>query len=264
VIKLSRETPRSRRLNEDTDEESRLLAACRPHLRAVVEAALETGLRSGELSSLQWMQVEGLTVNGATLTWAPRAELVLPWRKTKTRRDRWIPISSRLKSILEMRRFDPAGAPLPLDSFVFGDEVGTRVKSKKRAWQTAVLKAHGHTPGYTKTMNLTAESRATLATIDLRFHDLRREAGSRWLEGGVPLHTIRDWLGHMSIAQTSTYLAGTMKTQHDAMRQFEERRASLQQIATKVGTRGQKRPRTAARPERKPNKTAVGRNPAIA
>ena len=57
-------------------------------------------------------------------------------------------------------------------------------------------------------MNLTAASRATLATIDLHFHDLRREAGSRWLEGGVPLHTIRDWLGHTSIAQTSTYLSG--------------------------------------------------------
>ena len=32
----------------------------------------------------------------------------------------------------------------------------------------------------------------------------------------MPLHTIRDWLGHTNIAQTSTYLAGTAKTQHDA------------------------------------------------
>jgi integrase len=69
---------------------------------------------------------------------------------------------------------------------------------------TAVLKAHGHKPTFTKTANLSTESRAALESIDLHLHDLRREAGSRWLEGGVPLHTVRDWLGHTSIAQTST------------------------------------------------------------
>ena len=111
--------------------------------------------------------------------------------------------------------------------------------------------------------SLTPESRADLATIDLRFHDLRREAGSRWLEGGVPLHTIRDWLGHTSIAQTSTYLAGTMKTQHDAMRQYEERRASLQQIATDVGTGGRKRLQSDKRRDRKPNETGDGHEQAI-
>ncbi len=45
-----------------------------------------------------------------------------------------------------------------------------------------------------------------------------------------------------SISQTSTYLAGTMKTQHDAMRQFDARRAPLQPLATDVGTGGQRRP----------------------
>ena len=88
--------------------------------------------------------------------------------------------------------------------------------------------------------SLSAASRAALATSDLHFRDLRREAGSRWLEGGVPLHAIRDWLGYTSIAQTSTYLAGTMKTKHDAMRQFEERRAALQPFATDVRTGGQR------------------------
>ena len=263
IVRLSRETPRSRRLNADVDEEAKLLAACGPPLRARVEAALETGMRRGEILSLQWTQVEGLTVHGATPTWAARAELVLPWTKTKTRRDRRIPISSRLKSILEMRRFDPAGQPMPADRYVFGNEIGQRVQSIKRAWNTAALRAHGHVPTYTETMNLTAASRATLASIDLHFHDLRREAGSRWLEGGVPLHTIRDWLGHTSIAQTSTYLAGTMRTQHDAMRQFDERRAAVQQCATDSETGGRKRQRTAGRRDRTPNKTAVGREETV-
>lgn len=84
---------------------------------------------------------------------------------------------------------------------------------------------------------LTPESQAALRSVDLHFHDLRREAGSRWLDLGVPLHTIRDWLGHTNIEQTSTSLAGTQKTQHNAMRQFEQRKAALQQLAT-VGETG--------------------------
>jgi integrase len=197
VVKLSDEHARSRRLNADTDEETRLLAACGSHLRAVVEAALETGMRRGELLSLQWSQIEGLKVEQSKVVWAPRAEIVLPWTKTKSRRDRRIPISSRLKGILEMRRFDPAGEPMALDRYVFGNEIGQRVQNIKRAWHTAVLKAQGYKPSYTKkrideetvvkTANLSPESRAALDAIDLHFHDLRREAGSRWLEGGVPL-----------------------------------------------------------------------------
>lgn len=227
VVKLSPETSRSRRLHDE--EEQPLLTASQPHLRSVITAALETGMRDGEIVSLQWTQVEGMTVTGSTIRWTSTASLLLPFGKTKTRRNRRIPISSRLKTILEMRRLDPAGHPLPADGYVFGNEIGEQVKSHKRAWSTAVLKAHGHRPRYTKTGHLVDASRAALRTIDLHFHHLRREAGSRWLEGGVPLHTIRDWLGHTNIAQTSTYLAGTMKTQHDAMRRFEERRLVTRQ-----------------------------------
>ena len=162
-----------------------------------------------------------------------------------------------------MRRFDPAGTLLPADAFVFGTELGTGLTNVKRAWNTAVLKSHGHEPTYTDTANLTAESRAALAAIDLHFHDLRREAGSRWLEGGVPLHTVRDWLGHESIAQTSTYLAGTVKTQHDAMKRFEEHQAALQRLATGAKTGGRKRPRSAAMRQKRTNESAVDRNPAI-
>jgi integrase len=123
---------------------------------------------------------------------------------------------------------------------------------------TAVLKAHGHTPALTDTANLDAESRATLEGIDLHFHDLRREAGSRWLEGGVPLHTIRDWLGHTSIAQTSTYLAGIIRTQHDAMEQFEKRRAAVQRVPGKGGESGCGRRRSLTENPMKP-RSAVNR-----
>lgn len=132
VVKLSRELPRSRRL--DAGEEQQLLAACGPHLRGVVETAIETGCRRGEILSLQWKQVEGMRIDGTTtIEWAPKAEFFLPAGKTKTKRDRRIPISTRLKAVLEMRRFDPAGQSLPGDGFVFGTEIGTRVQGFKRA-----------------------------------------------------------------------------------------------------------------------------------
>jgi integrase len=111
----------------------------------------------------------------------------------------------RLKMILNMRRNDPSGEHMPPNAYVFGNEIGQRITSIKTAWGAARRRA---------------------AIRDLHFHDLRRGAGSGWLEGGVPLQMIRDWLGHSNIAQTSTYLGSTIQGQHDAMRRFEERRAA--------------------------------------
>jgi integrase len=111
-----------------------------------------------------------------------------------------------------------------------------------------------------RTENLDQSSRAELAAIDLHFHDLHREAGSRWLEGGVSLMTVRDWLGHTSIAQTSVYLAGTTQTAHDAMRRYEE---SLQPTAKGSRRGGQKGQRKAKPRLNKRNRTAVGRRATI-
>src|SRR4029079_15080372 len=131
----------------------------------------------------------------------------------------------RLRAILEMRRFDPAGQPLEGDKFVFGTALVSRIKDVGRACESALLRSHGVTPTLTKTCNLTPECRAVLDRIDLHFHDLRREAGSRWMDCGlVPIATIQRWLGHVNVSQTSTYLAGPSAGEHDHMRRFDERR----------------------------------------
>ena len=75
----------------------------------------------------------------------PRRVVLRPER-TKDREKRIVPISNRLRQELEMRRNDPDGRPLPPAAHVFGDEIGRRVGSIRRAWQTAVLRAHGHKP----------------------------------------------------------------------------------------------------------------------
>jgi hypothetical protein len=60
---------------------------------------------------------------------------------------------------------------------------------------------------------------------------------------------IQTWLGHTTIAQTSTYLASTIQGQHDGMTRYDEH---LQELATKPGKRSRKRPRRATTREDKP------------
>ena len=64
----------------------------------------------------------------------------------------------------------------------------------------------------------------------LHFHDLRREAGSRWMDAGIPLATIQRWLGHANISQTSTYLGASIGGDEQDMKTFEERIGRIQPL----------------------------------
>jgi integrase len=213
VVRLttSAEAARTRRLapsvtlpdgTAQEGEEARLLKHATSHLRALIVAALSTGCRLGELLSLQWSQVQRDEHGRAR--W-----LVLAAEKTKTAETRVIPIGPRLKAELEMRQHAPDGKNHPPEAYVFGDEAGGQVKSVRRAWETAVLKAHGHTPVWLAKGKLAPESRAELRTINLHFHDLRRQFASTLLESGADLHDVRDFLGHAAITTTSRYLQST-------------------------------------------------------
>jgi integrase len=102
---------------------------------------------------------------------------------------------------------------------VFG-VLGERVKSIKKAWQTCVLRAQGHEP-VSRTNGKLDEARAALRA-DLHFHDLRHEAGSRWLEAGMPLRNVKEMLGHANISQTDTYLNAGQFALHESMQRLDE------------------------------------------
>jgi integrase len=223
IVEMYGELRRERRLSPDVfdddgklktaGEERRLLAAANSHLQALIVAALKTGRRVGELLSLQWWQVR-FDLN----------EIHLPAKKTKALRRRDLPMSQRLKALLEMRRTDAKGKDYPAEAYAFGDATGAQVKSVKTAWENAVLKAHDITVERELTGRLTAKCREAFARIDLNFHDLRRESGSRFLEAGMAPHYVQAFLDHANLSTTSRYLNVTAQGMHAALKRVESQR----------------------------------------
>ena len=216
ALKRRRHAQRNRRLRGD--EEAQLVTRAHPRLQRMIVAALESGMRLGELLSLQWRDVD-----------LERREIRILASKAKSGRERVVPISDRLMAVFEMARLDPSGKPLGVDSYVFGDELGGRIRSVKRAWTTVCKK--------------------TVIT-DLRFHDLRHEAGSRWLEAGVPLHHVQELLGHADLTTTGTYLNATLEHLHDSIRDFDRQRAKKvpRSPSWAYGFRGTRRPDNVTQP----------------
>ena len=167
----------------------------------------------------------------------------------KTHTQRIIPVSARFAAVLEMALTTleanltaAEGDEVSRDehqravarALVFGDAIGAKVASIKRAWDTAVLKAHGYTPEWTTSNKLAASSRAALRDINLHFHDLRHEAGSRFVDGGMPIHHVKELLGHANIKTTDTYLNVTKTGLHESMRRFDESALRCNPVATKA------------------------------
>jgi integrase len=128
--------------------------------------------------------------------------------KAKTRTGRLIPISTRLASILEMRKLDPAGKEFAPEAYVFGDVVGARAKSVRTAWENAT---------------------AAAGLNGLQLRDLRHEAGSRFDEAGVPISYTSKILGHTNLNTTSRYLNIHRRGLQDAMQKLESARPSVAQ-----------------------------------
>src|SRR5712671_5010523 len=66
-------------------------------------------------------------------------------------------------------------------------------------------------------------SQPTEAISDHRMrHDLRHEAGSRFIEAGWPIHHVQEMLGHKDLSQTNTYLNATQIGLQESMRKFDD------------------------------------------
>jgi integrase len=110
---------RSRRLQ--VGEEAALLAACNPILWRLVVGALETCCRAGELLKLQWQHIDLVC-----------GEIRVVAANAKDGEDCYLPISTRLRAVLDMVRHDPAGRLHGPRAFVFGNELGEAVSFPRR------------------------------------------------------------------------------------------------------------------------------------
>jgi integrase len=155
------------------DEETRLFA----HLplvgpvRGIVEVALGTGMRRGEIINLHWAQVDF-------------ARGVLKVTNTKTGRDREVPMNSRVRAVLlqaQAKRTNDLAFPGPRKSVISCCALRVPFLAACRA-----AKIEG-----------------------LRFHDLRHTAATRMAEAGVSAFDIRDVLGHANISMTQRYAHAT-------------------------------------------------------
>jgi integrase len=130
-LKKTKEHGRDRRLHPG--EEEGLLKHAGQHLHDCIVAALETGMRKNEMLSLQWRHVRWL-----------QNELAIEWQNAKTKHSRQIPISPTMREVLVRRqKAHPKDQEWKPEHYVFGNEIGGRVKDIRTAWDNAVLKAHG-------------------------------------------------------------------------------------------------------------------------
>lgn len=168
-----REAPeRTRYLSEG--EEARLLSAATPESREAIVVAIDTGLRREEQFSLMWSQVDLARGVISTTT------------DTKSRRSRLVPISARVAQILAQRK---AAAALSKTTsvHVFSHEDGGRLVHMNKGLAGATRRA---------------------GLKDLRWHDLRRTAGCRWLQRDkLPMKEVSSLLGHRSVTTTERHYA---------------------------------------------------------
>ena len=158
------------------DEEDRLYKALPEFLKSIVTTALQTGMRKGEILNLKWSNIDfeyGFI------------ELL----KTKSGKARKIPISDKLKQVLNKQDKN--------NQYVFmNPETGLPYVDIKKSFNKAMEKA---------------------GIKNFRFHDLRHTVATRLVEKGIDLLVVMDILGHSKIETTMRYLHPIPKRKSDAI-----------------------------------------------
>ncbi len=178
VMNIRRPAPgpgRNRRLSPE--EEKRLLAAVDQHsnpmLRWIVRIALETGMRSSEIVTLRRMQVD-------------LKRRIVRLLETKNTSPRTVPLSTTATELFREALNHPI-RPIDTDLIFFG-EPGR--DGRRRPYQ--------FNPVW---LNIKREQ----GLADIRFHDLRHEAVSRFVEAGFSDQEVSAISGHKSMQMLKRY-----------------------------------------------------------
>jgi len=160
-----------------SDDEAKLLAACQPWLRRLVEAALLTGARQGELLALCWKHID---FEGQQIIIAD----------SKTGQPRLVPLHPHLESRFKGREGQP-------DERVFTLSNGKPI--------------HQHT------CSQAYRRKRKKLGLDVKFHDLRHIAITRMLAGRAGAMQVSTVVGHKSLLVTRRYSHLTVPDLRDAV-----------------------------------------------
>jgi len=167
------------------EEEIRLLTECVEHLKPIVITALNTGMRRNEILSLTWNCVD-LKLK------------IIHVVKTKSGKNREIPINNRLLAVLKEQK------KLKKSDHVFPNpETNKPFRSIRHSFENACRRAKIH---------------------DLRFHDLRHTFACRMIQKGCDIETLRDLLGHHSISVTERYIHTNLDQKRSAVELLSEQK----------------------------------------
>jgi integrase len=190
---LKENNKRLRFLNED--EIPKLVDACPGYLQNIVECALNTGMRRGEILSLKWSQVR----NG-----------FIYLNKTKTNEARQIPVNDSLEALFKQIRKQNGFKSKHVflyDGQIIETKTGKARKPKKNAEAKPVTEI--------KSSFNSALKRSGI--MDFRFHDLRHTFASQVLMKGGTLKDVQELLGHKAMTMTLRYAHLTQEHKRKAV-----------------------------------------------
>ncbi len=150
------------------EEENKLLQCSADHLKPIIICALNTGMRKGEILSLQWTDVD-LENNLITIDAT----------NTKSKKTKKIYINSKLRGILLELKLKSGG-----EDIVFLGQDSKPIKRLRTSFDNACRRAN---------------------IKELRFHDLRHTAATRMIENGANIVAVSKILGHSTLSMTMRY-----------------------------------------------------------
>jgi integrase len=197
---LKKDNKITRFLSEE--EETRLMEHASPALRQVIQFALHTGMRRGEILGLKWSDINFQT-----------HVAVIPATRAKGKRERVIPLNAVAFKIIQ-----DIPHPINREALVFSNQNGKIWDRLRKQWEHA----------------------RTLAGLkDFRFHDLRHTFASKLAMSGISLTVIKELLGHTDYETTLRYAHLAQGFTNDAVTVLEPQNRKLHFCCTQGNASGE-------------------------
>jgi len=193
-VKFFREFNIGLRVVSQTEEE-KLLRNAAPYIQDIIRFALNTGLRTGEIFSLLWSQVD-LEKNILNI-FAP-----------KTQKNRTVPINSDARKVLEYWALGKRN-----ESVFYNPETGQPFVDLKAGFALACRKA---------------------GIEGVTWHTLRHTFASRVLDRGADIVTVQQLLGHSTVTVTMRYTHTNLDSKRAAVAKLESRGDNLVTVGPKT------------------------------